>query len=430
MSRIETKYLIIGNSTAAVACIEGIRIEDEIGDITLISAEPEHTYSRPLISYLLGGEIQERQMYYRPTDFYEKNNVRPILGNSVTRIAESKKIIYTEKGEQIHFEKLLIATGGAPIVPDIPGVKSEGVFSFLTWQDSIRIKKYIQNRKAHKAIVVGAGLIGVKAMEALLALHLKVDVIELAEHALSTMLDESGAELVHQKMESEGVALHCGTTVSEVQTQYDVVSGVRLSNGLRLDCDLVIFAIGVRPNIAMIKDTSIRAERGILVDERMRTNIPDIFAAGDVAQGFDFLLGERRPLAIFPNAYQQGRIAGINMAGGEQTFTGGMAMNSVSVCGLPVISVGYIHPPDDTCEVLSKRDPLKSTYKKVILKDNQIIGAIFINEIDRAGIYTGLIRSKLDISEIRDLLMTNGFGLITLPRHYRKHVVSGMGIEI
>ena len=135
---------------------------------------------------------------------------------------------------------------------------------------------------------------------------------------------------------------------------------------------------------------------------------------------------------IYPGVItvRQGKIAGINMAGGEQTFSGGMAMNSVSVCGLPIISVGFIHPPTPDCEVLSKSDTVKSSYKKIILKDNRIIGAIFVNEIDRAGIYTGLIRARLDISEIRGDLMTNGFGLITLPRQYRKHVVSGMGIEI
>jgi len=430
MSKIETKYLIIGNSTAAIAGVEGIRSLDEEGDITLISAEPEHTYSRPLIPYLLSGEIDEKRMFYRPANFYEKNRVRAILGCEVARVEDDKKFVYTAKDDAVYFEKLLIATGGATILPNVPDITSEGVFTFLTWQDSVRIKKFIQNKKVRKAVVVGAGLIGIKTMEALLALHVKVDVVELAKYALSAMLDEHAAALVHKKLAREGVTLHCNTTVLEVLSRYDVVSGVRLANGDSIDCDILIFAIGVLPNIAIVKDTAIRTDKGILVDDRMQTSVPDIYAAGDASQGYDFLLNVNRPIAIFPNAYQQGRVAGINMAGGDQAFAGGMAMNSLRVCDLPIISVGVIQPDGASCEVLSRMDETRSVYKKVVLKDNRIIGALFVNEVDRAGIYTGLIRYRLDVSEIHDQLMADNFGLITLPMDYRKYVVSGMGIEI
>jgi len=430
MSRIDTKYLIIGNSTAAIAGIESIRSIDEHGGIILISSETERTYSRPLISYLLSGEIDEKNIFYRPADFYEKNKIRAFLGCEAIQVADETRTVFTAKKDHIHFEKLLIATGGAAIVPDIPGAKSDGVFTFLTWKDASGIRKFVQNRKAHNAVIVGAGLIGVKLMESLLALNLKVDVVELASHALSMMLDENAAELAHTKIAGQGVNLHCNTTVAQILTQYDVVSGVRLENGARVDCDILIFAIGVHPNIDIVKDTGIKTDRGILVDERMQTSAPDIYAAGDVTQGYDFLFGSSRPIPIFPNASTQGRIAGVNMAGGDQTFLSGMAMNSVNVFGLPIISVGFVHPSGADCEVLTNLDAAKSTYKKIILRDNRIIGLILVNDIDRAGIYTGLIRSKLDVREIRGQLMTNNFGLITLPKEYRKHVVSGMGIEV
>ena len=430
MSRIDTKYLIIGNSTAAIAGVEGIRSLDEHGGITLISSEPEHTYSRPLISYFLSEEIDEKNMFYRPADFYEKNRVRALLGSEAIQVDDASKTVFTSNNDQMHFEKLLIATGGAPIVPDIPGAKCDGVFTFLTWKDAAGIRKFVQNRKAHNAVIVGAGLIGVKLMESLLSLNLKVDVVELAGHVLCMILDENAAELAQNKITSQGVNLHCNTTVAQVLTQYDVVNGVRLENGSRLDCDILIFAIGVRPNIAIVKNTGIKTDRGILVDERMQTSAPDIYAAGDVTQGYDFLFGANRPIPIFPNASRQGRIAGVNMAGGNQTFLSGMAMNSVNVFGLPIISVGFIHPPGADCDVLASLDAAKSTYRKIILRDNRIIGLILVNDIDRAGIYTGIIRSKLDVREIRDNLMTNNFGLITLPKEYRKHVVSGMGIEV
>ena len=430
MSRIETNHLIIGNSTAAIAAVEGIRSLDSIARITLLAAETEHTYSRPLITYLLGGEVGEDRMYYRPQDFYEKLKVHKHLGAEVVRVEPGKHFVRTSQGEIIHYEKLLIATGGVPIIPDIPGNRCEGLFTFLRWQDAVSVRTFIEKRKATRAVIIGAGLIGMKTLEALLSLGIHVDVVELAEHALSAMLDETAAQMIHDKLRDDGVQIHTQKTVKNILSRYDTIQAVQLTDGTEIPCDLLILAIGVRPNIGFLEGSGIQTDRGVLVDDAMRTSHADIFAAGDVAQGYDLLTGVKRPVAIFPSAFGQGKTAGLNMAGGSAEYKGSMAMNSVGFRGIHSISVGYIQPPDDSCEVLSRLDRKRGVYKKVILKENRIIGAMFVNDVDRAGIYTGLIRAGLDISGIKDLLLTEEFGLLMLPQTYRKHLVSGAGIEV
>jgi len=429
MKKIDAPYLIIGNSTAAVACIEGIRSLDPEGPIALLSREERHTYSRPLISYLLGEEISEDRMYYRAMDFYKKNNVRAFLGCEATKIDAGKKTVHSSDGREFSYEKLLIATGGTPITPDIPGMESEGVFHLYSWKDAEEIRSCIRTRKVKKAVVLGGGLIGIKATEALLALGVGVELVELAGHVLVAMLDESAAGIVHKALGEKGVRVHCNTTVSEIRSSYGAASGVTLDSGVNLPCELVIPAIGVKPDTALAGKAGIETDRGILVDEGMRTGVPDIFAAGDVTQGYDRVLGVSRPIAIFPGAFRQGRIAGVNMAGGGETSSGNMAMNSVSVCGVPTISVGMIRPVEG-CREIRRMDERAGSYKKIILRDGRVVGAMFVKEVDRAGIYTGLIRSGVDVSEIQDDLATDDFGLLRLPREYRKYVVSGTGIEL
>jgi NAD(P)H-nitrite reductase large subunit len=200
-----------------------------------------------------------------------------------------------------------------------------------------------------------------------------------------------------------------------------------------VDCDLVVFAIGVRPNTSLIPpDAGIEVERGIRVDERMRTTASDVYAAGDCVEAYDMLIDDYRQIAIWPLAYRQGYIAGCNMAGQDRVYEGGFPMNSISVCDVPTISVGLIDPPEDgdRYEIIDDYDRETLTYKKLVLRGHRLVGAVFINDIDRAGIYTGLIRDRADISQFRDHLLSGSFGLISLPKDYRKHLVVGSGIEV
>jgi NAD(P)H-nitrite reductase large subunit len=425
------KYLIIGNSVAAIAAIEAIREKDQKGDITLISDESQFVYSRPLISYLLAGNIKVEQMYYRGKNFYEKNNVRAILGRKVTNVDAANKKVVLEDGEELSFEKLLVATGGKPIFPKIKGSGINGVFAFTKWDDVEKIKKFLLGAEVKRAVIVGGGLIGLKAAEGLIALGIKITIVELSDRIMSSTFDGTTSEMMKKILEKRGVEVVTKNTADEIIAKGSKVDGVVLRDGKRVSCEMVVFAIGVSPNIEMVKDSGIKVNRGIHVDEYMRTNFPDIYAAGDVVEGYDLVLRDNRPIAIWPNASIQGAVAGYNMTGGTKKYVGSFAMNSIEICDIPTISMGLTDPPAGKgYEVLQQLDEEKPTYRKIILKDNVVVGAIFVNDIDRAGIFTSLIKDKIDTSSFKDVLLKEEFGLAWFPKEYRKHLVVGPGIEI
>lgn len=425
-------YLIIGNSTAAIGAVEGIRRNDPDGRITLVADEPEHTYSRPLISYLLGGEVGREDMYYRPPDFYEKNGIDARLGIEVVSLDPRERVARTADGGSLPYDKCLIATGGSPIVPpDIAGIGTPGVFTFTRWADVRRIEDFIKTHDVRSAVVVGGGLIGLKSMEALAARGIQVTLVELANRVLSATFDDRASDIARQQMEKAGVDVRCGNTVTRIESENGRVTGAILADGSMVDCSMVIFAIGVRPRMGWLEGSGVETGSGIRVDERMETNIHGVFAAGDVAEAKEMLSGEMRPVPIFPNAYRQGLIAGYNMAGSERRFEGALVMNSVEVFGLPTISVGLTDPERvEDYEIMSCFDVDTLSYKKIVLKGNVVVGAIFIGDIDRAGIFTGLIKGEVNVAGAKDTLLSDDFGLINLPAEYRKHVVSGLGIEV
>jgi len=435
---MKTKYLIVGNSTAAINAAEAIREEDKKGRIMLVSDEQYHTYSRPLITYYLGNKVEEDNILYRPLSFYDDLNIRTFFGRTVIRLDPDKKQVTLDDQTKLQFEKLLLATGGTPFLPLIPGRELHGVFTFTTLEDAYRVKKFINDHQVKKAVVIGGGLIGLKLTDALLALNIQVTIVELADRILSATFDKKASGIIEKALNMIGCSMMTGNTVEKIIADREGrVESVILKDNTRIDCNLVFMAIGVLPRIDLLKGTGIKFNRGILVNEYLQTSIPDIYAAGDVVETYDLLANAYRPLAILPNASLQGKIAGFNMAGIRKNYPGGLAMNSIELAGIPTISVGLTDPSiltDDTrkrgIEVLQEYQEENFVYKKVVLEKNKIIGAIFINKIDRAGIYTGLIKDKVDITPFKDYLLRDDFGLLSLPKEYRKHMVTSQGIEV
>ena len=424
------RCVIIGNSVAALGCVRGIREVDDNRSITLLAMEPHHTYSKPLITYLLGGVVDEGRMPIRPVDYYEKNGVCALFGTEATGLDTKSREVVTADGRRLPFDQLLIATGGKPIVPgNVSGVEAQGVFTFTTLDDARNIKAYIEANNVRKAVVVGGGLIGLKSVEALTALKIDTTLVELADRILSVTFDDKASAMARASLERAGVTVLCGTTVTQVGHRNGKVASVILRDGASVDASMIIFAIGVSPNLDVVRDTPIEVDRGILVDDRMQTNVPGVYAAGDVAQARDLLTGERRLIPILPTASRQGIVAGRNMAGEAREYDGGLAMNAVDICGLPTISVGRTNPSSDDCEVLIGNGG-DDSYKKIVICDNRIVGAIFIGQIDRAGIITGLIKNRVDVSGFKDLLLMRDFGLISLPAEYRKHMVSSARVAL
>ncbi len=440
-------YVIIGNSASGIAAIESIRETDTKNKITVISDEPYSNYSRPLISYLLARKVGFEAMLYREESFYKNNNVDLILNKRVIDLnlhpvigrfrVNNKKFVVLSNNRKISFDKLLIATGGIPIIPEIKGIDLKGVFTFVKMADVGEIEKYIKTNKVKNAVVIGGGLIGLKATEALIELKINVSIIELADRILSATFDKKASFIIENALEKIGCKLVTNNTVIEIKNQKSKVKNVILKDGREIGADLVIITIGVRPSIELVKNTPIKTNRGILVNNLMRTNVNDVYAAGDCCEAKDLILDINRPIAIWPVAIKQGRIAGFNMAGIEKEYQGGFVMNSVELCNIPTISMGESCPTGEGYQIVDCFVKDKSLYKKIVLKDGRIIGAIFINDIERVGIYTGLIKDKVDISSCfesvsggNENILRKDFGLICLPKEYRKHLVANEEVII
>jgi NAD(P)H-nitrite reductase large subunit len=411
VNELSTKYLIIGNSAGGIGAAEGIRAVDKTGEITIASDESYPTYSRPLISEYLAGTYSLERMAYRPADFYEKNGIRTFLGKKAVKLDPANHIITFASGEEIQWEKLVLATGGVPIVPPMKGIPDRGVFNFTTLDDAKAIDQYLSGRE--HAVVIGGGLIGVGVTEALVRRGINVTIVEMKDRILNLILDETASALEVTVLRKAGVEIVTGHTVSEIRTQDSVVSGVILDDESHIPCKIIIVAIGVRPRIDLVAGTGMKVNRGIVVDKFMATSLPDVYACGDAAEAFDYVYGECRLTPIWPNAYLGGRTAGLNMAGKPTEYPGGTAMNSLKYFGLDIVSAGIVNPPDASYEVVSQNND--GNYHKVVLKNDCVVGMVFAGAIERAGIVFNLMKNKINSVNFKPLLVSREFGLASLP---------------
>ncbi len=413
MTKIEkVKYLIIGNSAGGIGAVEAIREIDKTGSIKIISNEPYPTYSRPLISKYLASKCSLESMLFRPPDFYEKNNIHTYLGKTVKRMDTDGHTVELEEGKTIVWRKLLLATGGLPIVPQIKNINQRGVFTFITLDDAKAIDGSLEN--ADKAIVIGGGLIGISAAEALVKRGIKVTIVEMKERILNTILDEQASAMAEEALRQAEVEVITGHTVDKV-TGERKTKGVRLDDGKEIPCSLIVVAIGVVPRIELAEGTEIKINRGIVVDHNMATSYPDVYSCGDAAEAYDFIYGTNRLTPIWPNAYIGGRTAGYNMAGMKAKYPGGTAMNALNYFGLDIATAGVVAPPDENgYEVLARQND--GIYKKVILKDDSVVGMVFVGDIEKSGIVFGLMRDRVKVSGFKQELVADDFGLVSLPR--------------
>lgn len=409
------KYVIIGNSAAAVGCIEGIRKTDKNGEILLISDEKYRVYSRPLISYWLSGKVVDKNMFYRPEDFYEKNNVKTMLGTRVTALDPAKKELTLQDGSKVDYDKLLVGTGSRPFVPPIEGVKEcKNAVTFLNW-DSAKELKEMSNEKS-RVIVLGAGLIGLKVTEGL-AKHVgSLTVVEMAPHLMPSVLDDESAEMLKKHFERNGVEFVFGDSAAKASD-----NELTLGSGKKLPFDILVVAAGVRPNVELVRDAGGKVNRGIVIDDNMRTSIDNVYAAGDCVEAADVVTGTHRIMALLPNAYMEGEAAGIDMAGGNGEFKKAMPLNAIGFFGLPLVTAGSY----DGEEYIEKTE---TSYKKLVFKDSRLVGYIIINDIDRAGIYTALIREKIDLKGVDMELLKQRPQLMLFGKSDRKRILAGGGI--
>ena len=418
------KYVIIGGSAGGIGAVEAIREVDPNGSLAVISEEEIPQYSRPMISEYVSREANLKTMKYRRDEFWKNNNVHKLTGRKATKIDFKRKEVELDNVDKIKFEKLLIATGGKPFVPKIEGGKKNGVFTFTDLSNAREIESKLENSKT--AIVIGGGLIGVSASEALVKRCIKVTLVELKDNILNLILDKTASKIAENVLSEAGVTIVTGQTVKTILGKEDnnnIVGGVILSDGTKIQCDLVVIAIGVIPRTELVNETPLKVNRGIIVDKYMETNIPDVFACGDVAEAHDFLINQNRLLPLWPLAHLGGRIAGYNMAGKKAEYEGGTVMSSLKYFNLPIIAVGDVNPKNiDDYEVLVQYYPEKKIYKKILIKDKKIFGFIFLGEIHNSGIFFKLLKENVDINIIKDRFLSDDFGIISIPDALRQEL--------
>ena len=418
------RYVIIGGSAAGVSAIEAIRSLDATSPIELVSDEETPLYSRVLLTYYIAGAISKEELHFRPLEFFKENNVTPHLGERVRTVSPDSRSIQTEDGKNYSFDKLLIATGSSPKALDIPGVDKVGVYGMRRLDHAEKIIE--RSEKTDVACILGGGLIGLRDGYALAARGLKVKMIVKSSRVLSQMLDEQSSAMVQKRLQEHGIEIKTGRDAVEILGKGSA-EGIVLDNGEKIACQMVIIGKGVVPNVGIVSSTGIEVKEGIVADETMRTNVPDIYVAGDVAETYDISQNRTAINAIWPCAFEQGRIAGLNMAGKEARYVGSFRMNSLDIYGLPVISMGLTRADGGDFQEVQRKT--MGSYRKLVLQDGRIVGAILVGQVQKAGFLSTLLRKKVDVSDYVPFLMSDRLNVADLLPFMRNNAEKFTEIE-
>lgn len=407
------RYAIVGNSAGGLAAAREIRKADGSNEILIISDEPYPAYSRPLIAKHVSEGKTIAMMQLESAEYYESQGIHLRLSTRATRIDVNSKKLHLDDGSTVSWQQLLLATGGTPIVPSIVGRDRDGVFTFTTYSDAQAIAERLP--AVRHAVIIGGGFIGLSAADALRKRGVNVTIVELQPRLLSTMLDMAASHLAEEAAVSSGVRVATGRRVVSINgghPQSRDVSSVTLDDGRRIQCDLVILAVGVRPRTELAEGVAC-VDRGVLVDEFMRTSAPDILACGDACQTYDFVRGHNAVLAIWPNAVSGGSAAGAAMSGHQRAYEGGTTLNALPYFGLSVGSAGVVE--HDAAAQQAVVASGRGYYRKVVLQDGVIVGMVFAGDTSKCGLLYQLMKRKVNVAGWSERLVSDDFGLLSMP---------------
>lgn len=407
------QYLIIGNGTAATGCIEGIRSEDPNGAITVVSAEPVPAYCRPLISYFLEDKTDKKRMLYRPETFYDDNNCKVLYKCSAKELDPLKRETVLSNGETVKYDRLCIATGSSAFVPLMKGIQTvRDKFEFMTVEDAEKLKNCV--KRGSRVLIIGAGLIGLKCAEGLACITDKITVVDLADHILSSILEAESAKIVENHMKSKGISFNLADAVESFSE-----NTAFLKSGAQIEFDVLVTAVGVRPNIEIFKNAGGSCSRAITINPKMQTSFDNIYAAGDCTETCDVSDGNVKMMALMPNAYMEGFTAGVNMAGGDCKFDNAIPMNSIGLFGLHVMTAG------------SREGEMKvknngKNVRKLFFNGNRLVGFELIGDVKNAGILTNLIRNCTDLIKSDQDKLEYGADLSVFDEEYRRKILESV----
>jgi len=383
-------YVIVGASAAGINAAKTLRNVDKNAKITLISKD-EHIHSRCILHHYLEDKRDIEKLNFAGSNFIEKNRIDWIKGIAVESIDPTKQQLGLSNGDTVSYDKVLLATGGSTFFPPVTGLREAGgVIGFRNLDDAIILKE--KAKEAKDIIIMGAGLVGIDALEGLLHYHKNLSLVEFKGHMLSIQLDPRAAKAYQDAFEAAGVKQYYGTAAEEViMDDQGNIKALKLSTGETLPCDLLVVAAGVHSNVAFLENSGIECDKfGLLFDQHGKTNVENVYGAGDISG--------RMP--IWPTATKEGIIAAYNMAGQPREMNDFFASKStMNFMGIATMSLGNPDPADDSysIEIQEKGD----VYKKIIHKDGIIHGAILQNDLNYAGVLTQLIREKIDVSKVK-----------------------------
>ena len=389
------RYVIIGASAAGCKAAETLRRYAPESPITVISEEAQPLYSRPLLTYLVSGEVAPEKVWLKGEDYFRQRNFEPVLGEQVVRVDPPAHAVHLLGGRHLPYDRLLIASGARPRLLGLPGEELTGVYTLRTLADWQRLAAGLP--QAGRIVVVGAGPVGLKAAEALRRRGLEVTIVEAEARPLSLLVDETAAGLLQQALKGMGIELQFNARPAAILGAEGRVRAVALADGRELPCQAVLFAIGVAPNVEFLAGTDLATAAGITVDHQMGTADPHIFAAGDCTYPYHLLTEKRAAYPIWPAAVAQGRVAGANLAGANLTYDGLLPQNSLSLRGFHMITGGLGPQDAQGCETVSEVDAHRGHYRSLIYREGKLVGLTLVGAVEDAGIYFQLMAQQLPV---------------------------------
>ncbi|HJW57803.1 MAG TPA: FAD-dependent oxidoreductase [Burkholderiaceae bacterium] len=401
----QTQYLIVGASHAALAAVQAIRMHDETGSVTVISKDDALPYSPTVLPYVVSGRSDPQKVFLRNEDYFLQHKVDYLKGVSVTGVAASDNRVSLSNGAGISYEKLLLATGAAPQLPPIPGLDTVEFHVLRSLDDALRLRQALGTTR--QAIVLGAGLVGMHAAENLAKGGAQVTVVEMQPTVLAGYFDHDAASIIESAFTAKGVRLLMGNKVVKLAPgEQGKGACVTLADGTELQADLLLVSTGVTPVMDYLQGSGAQTDRGIVVDDTMRTSIGNIWAAGDVAQARGFYDGAKIINGILPDAVEQGKIAGMAMAGDPaiRNYPGGVPLNTYTFFGQQAVSVGSQNEGE---AVALEIDAPNKRYLKIVMKDDRLTGIFGINAAFDPGVMWQLILRRTDLAPLRDQFLAD-----------------------
>ncbi len=395
---IHVRLVIIGSGAAGLSAVQTIIEKGNTVNVVLITKE-RRFYALFSLPYFISGEIEEKYLDRFDPQYFKDLGIQMKLDTTVTSVNPKSNSILLASGEEITYDRLLIATGASPIKPPIEGLDKDGVVTLVSLRDSQTILKKLAHKLKH-VVIIGGGFIGIESATALNSLGAKVTIIERENRILPRMLDIDTAEIVKQLLQDHDIEVLTSTSVNQILGE-DRVKAVQVGQK-KIQCELVVVAVGVRPNIDIIKGTKISTNEGILVNEYLQTNVPNIFAAGDVAEALDRATNRLKINAIWPNAISQGRIAAQNMMNQKVQYQGSDAINLINIFDTPVLSIGLTSNEIGDCDVIQIHR--NRVYRKLLLSDGKLLGYQTIGDLRNAGFLLHAHRLGADITGVLDSL--------------------------